>query len=379
MLLTGLVKPVVDPFSVAVFVALRNAQPRTLTQLADATRLSRPTVLEGVKGLEDRGWIERLDPDGKERKAGRPAIRFRLRGEDGIVAGVDVGVHKLLVILLNLHNEIVGEHRVQFEGSMTGAGRVEAVGSAIDEAMRLFAPSSRLLAVGAGVPGIVDRLGRISVARAIPELDGIELGARLQQQLGCPVFIENDAHAATLGEFSYGAGRGTSDLIYLVAGYRTAAGMIIGGTLHRGRTGAAGMVGEMNILRWLGATERLMATDVSDDIAPVAAADVFRAAEMGDQSAAAAIAQYADDLATGLSALALAVDPELVVIGGGISLAGPPFAQQLRERLGVHARLIRPRVEISELGDRAAALGGVRLALDHVETAVFDLTNLPEF
>lgn len=377
MLSTGYAAPVADPFSIAVFVALRSVEPRTLTQLADATGLSRPTVLEGVKGLEERGWIERLDPDGGERKAGRPAIRFRLRGEDGIVAGVDVGVHKLLVVLLNLHNEIVGEHRVQLEDSMTGAGRVEVVGSAVDEAMRLLAPGSRLLAVGAGVPGIVDRLGCISVARAIPELDGVELAARLRQQLGCPVFVENDAHAATLGEHSYGVGRGTSDLIYLMAGYRTAAGMIIGGALHRGRTGAAGMVGEMSILRWLGATERLMATDAADDIAPVTAADVFRAAELGDESAAEAIARYADDLATGLSALALAVDPELVVIGGGISLAGAPFARQLRERLGVHAKLIRPRVEISELGDRAAALGGVRLALDHVETAVFDLTMLP--
>ena len=377
MLSTGYAAPVVDPFSVAVFAALRATEPRTLTQLADATRLSRPTVLEGVRGLEDRGWIERLGPDAGDRKAGRPAIRFRLRGEDGIVAGVDVGVHKLLVVLLNLHNETVGEHRVQFEGAMTGAGRVELVGAAISEAMRLFAPSARLLAVGTGVPGIVDRLGRISVARAIPELDGVELAERLQQQLGCPVFVENDAHAATLGEYSYGVGRGTSDLIYLVAGYRTAAGMIIGGALHRGRTGAAGMVGEMSILRWLGATERLMATDAVDQIAPATAADVFRAAESGDQSAVAAIARYTDDLATGLSALALAVDPELVVIGGGISLAGVSFAQQLRERLGFHARLIRPRVEISELGDRAAALGGVRLALDHVESAVFDLTALP--
>lgn len=304
-------------------------------------------------------------------------MRFRFRAETAVVAGVDAGLHKVLVILYDAAGRQLGEHRVTPETGLSGADRVDLVDSAIRAALASLAPSADLLAVGVGIPGLVDSRGRVTISPAIPEIDGFDLAHRLSEKLGCAVLVESDAHAATLGEHSFGLGRGASDLIYLVAGHRTSSGSIIDGKLHRGWSGSAGQVGELDYLPWYHAAEQLVSQAGGTKTPGYTALDVFSDAAGGDRRAADAVANYIDSLAIGLATLVLAIDPEVVVVGGGISQAGPELATRLRERLVHHARLVNPRVEISELGDRAAALGCIQLAMSHIESEVFDLRVLP--
>lgn len=369
----GTQSPLTDPFALAALVGLRGRGPQTLSQLAKSTGLSRPTVLTALTDLDNRGWVERVNP-ATSTGAGRPAVRFRFKAESGVVAGVDVGVHKVLVVISDLNKQVLAEHRVEVEPTLIGAMRVQAVVDAVLDAVQATAPQARLLAVGLGAPGIVDALGRISISRAIPEWDGIDLAAQLRRALQCPVFVANDAHAATLGESSFGAGRGAGTFAYLMAGYRTSSGIVIDGKLHRGWSGVAGMVGEMDILGWKEAPDALTASASPAGASIGTALQVFQAAADGDEQSMEAVEKYVDSLAVGLAALSLAVDPELIVIGGGISLVGQRLADALRSRLSVHASIVHPRIEISELGDRAVAMGGVRLAFDHVESSVFDLS-----
>jgi predicted NBD/HSP70 family sugar kinase len=366
-----IVTPLEGPFAVSTLRALRQSSPQTLSQLAETTGLSRPTVLTAIKDLETRGWVQDVEPDVAQRGMGRPARNFKFKAESAVLAGVDVGVHKILVVLSDARNEILGIHRVEVEQRMSGAARVDEVVTAVREAITLLAPPSVLLAAGVGAPGIVDGRGRISVSRAIPEWDGINLGEQLSRRLNAPVFVENDALAATLGEHRYGAGRGTSEFIYLVAGHRTSSGMVVNGALHRGANGAAGMVGEMPMLRWSQAPDKLLKHKRTDGGVFESAIEVFEAAASGDDEAKLALAEYVDDLAVGLAVLALAVDPELIVIGGGISMAGRNVADELRRRLFHYTRLINPRVELSLLGDRATALGGLILATEYVDKEIF--------
>ena len=364
--------PLREPFVIAALAALRGRGPQTLSELSKATLLSRPTVLGALNDLHERGWVERMEPTASG--AGRPAMRFRFKAESGVVVGVDVGVHKIFVVASDLNEQILGVHRVEVEPTLIGAMRVKTVVNAIRETVNTFAPDARLLAVGVGAPGIVDGLGRVSVSPAIPEWDGIDLAGHLRSALGSPVFVENDAHTATLGESYYGAGRGARTFAYLMAGYRISSGIVIDGKLHRGWSGASGMIGEMDILEWKDAPEALITGASTADARLSTALDVFQAAADGNEAAQVAAERYIDSLAVGLSALSLAVDPELIVVGGGISLVGHRLADALRARLSVRASIVHPRVEISELGDRAVAMGGVRLALDYVESSVFDFS-----
>lgn len=98
-----------NPRSVAAWWRCGGSDPRTLAQLSKSTRRSRPAILSALAGLVDCGWTERFDP-ATPTGAARPAMRFRLRTESGAVAGVNVGVHKMLVLVADLYERLVSEH-----------------------------------------------------------------------------------------------------------------------------------------------------------------------------------------------------------------------------------------------------------------------------
>ncbi len=353
-----------------VLAALHGANELTVAELAASTGLSRPTVASAVSELTDLGWVEVCAPaDGVERSAGRPARRVVFRSEAALVAGVDVGQSRITVFIAGLDGTILAEHEQAVTAPTSAAGRVDAVVAAVRAAQAKAAPTSGLLAVGIGSPGPMDGHGRVRSSPII-EWQGIDLGGRISRQLGVAAIVENDTMTAALAENHYGAGRGSGNFVYLHAGNRISSAVIIGGRLHRGFNGVAGMVGELDELRWHTAPQRLVAGSVGAS----SMIDVFRAAA-DDEVARDAVAAFADDLSLGLAAVVLAVDPELVVLGGGTSLAGPALAKMLSSRLAARAHLTAPRVEISSLRDRAVALGAVRLALDYAERHVLDIAQ----
>ncbi|MDR3360886.1 MAG: ROK family transcriptional regulator [Bifidobacteriaceae bacterium] len=365
-----------SPHARATLHALRAKPALTLAELVRRTGLSRPTLTAALQELIDLGWAAAIEPGqapaghaGRSgRSVGRPARRYRFRREAAPVVGVDVGLHKTLTVVSDLSGTVVAERRQDLPEAMTSAGRVDAVAEAVTEALALAPTGVPPLAIAIGTPGVVDRSGRIVVCPPIPEWDGIDLGGRLADRFDCPVQVENDVMAAAVAERSAGAARGCDDFVYLLAGHRISSAAVIGGRLHRGHSGAAGMVGELAAVGWPGAPARL--TDYAAVAGHPSARDVFAAAAAGEAGAVEAVDAFLDDLALGLAAVVLAIDPELVVIGGGISLAGGDVAAKLRARIAERAHLVSPRVEISGLGNRGTALGAARLALEHVEATL---------
>jgi predicted NBD/HSP70 family sugar kinase len=356
------------PHTIAALRGLRGRGEMTLSELSRVTQLSRPTVATAIEQLIEEGWVAEIAADTRPgNTAGRPARRYRFRSDASYVAGIDVGLHKILVLLSDLDDHLVAEHQVELSANLSSADRVDAVAQAVEAALGKPPTGTRLLAAAVGAPGVVDRSGRIMVSPPMREWDGIDLGERLTARLHCPVLVENDVMAAAVGENRYGIGRGTRDFVYLLAGHRISCAAIINGRLHRGFTGAAGMVGELAALRWSDAPERLLQAGNASPTRPQSARDVFAAAAAGDRVCQTAVDTYLDDVAFGLAAVALAIDPELIVVGGGVSLAAPKVATTLRKHVAQHAKLVNPRIEISALGNRATALGGVGIAVDHAE------------
>lgn len=361
------------PNSRQVLESLYRAGPLTIAEVAAKTRLSRPTAAAAIEELEVLGWVESLAPATPiDRSAGRPARRVAFRSTTAIVAGIDIGVEHVKVVVADLDGTILLEEISDVPTPISGAGRVDAVITAAHSSIASIGPRMPLLAIGVGSPGPMDGYGVVRASPPIPEWEGLDLGARLSRPLGAPVILENDIMVAAVAENYFGVGRGSSNFVYLHAGRRISSAVIIGGRLHRGFNGAAGMVGEMPELRWHTAPERLLAR--FDD--RLTTLEIFAAAANGDHVARDAVETYVDEVATGLSAVVLSVDPELVVVGGGTSLAGAEFSGLLRARLTARARLVNPPVQVSSLGERAVVLGAIRLALDHVEEHVLDLVRL---
>ncbi|MEU9336371.1 ROK family transcriptional regulator [Streptomyces sp. NPDC048290] len=359
--------------SAVVLHALRATDSATLTEITKLTGLSRPTVEGVVEGLTENGLVvETAAEEGAARRQGRPARRFRFRAEAGYLLGLEIGPHRVAALLADLDGRVVGAQAKDVDATAPADERLERLRGAVAELLRRAGvPRGALRAVGVGTPGIVEADGTVRLGTALPEWTGLRLGERLGRSFKCPVLVENDANAAALAEHWKGGARDCDDLVFVLAGLSPGAGSLIGGRLHRGFGGAAGEIGALHLLGREVTPERLLST-TDEPLQPLdeqQVADVFARARRGDERARQAVERFIQRLIHDVAALVLALDPELVVVGGWA--AGlDDVLEPLRRELARYC-LRPPRVALSLLGEAAVATGALRLALDHVEEELF--------
>ncbi|MFI0898235.1 ROK family protein [Streptomyces sp. NPDC020983] len=359
--------------SAVVLHALRGAQTPTLTELVQSTGLSRPTVEGVIEGLTESDLVVEVGPEaGDTRKQGRPARRFRFHAEAGHLLGIEIGAHQIRVVLSDLGGEVLGSHGRDVDEGASADDRLERVRGTVAELLRKAGVArSTLWAVGVGSPGIVETDGEVRLGTALPGWTGLPLGERLRRSFRCPVLVENDANVAAVAEHWKGAAVGTDDVVFVLAGLSPGAGSLIGGRLHRGFGGAAGEIGALHLLGQEATPEHLLST-TGEPLHPLdepAVTRVFTLARQGDAQATHAVQRFLHRLVHDVAALVLAIDPELVVVGGwAAGLDG--ILEPLRAELARYC-LRTPRVVLSALGQEAIATGALRLALDHVEEQLF--------
>lgn len=304
------------------------------------------------------------------------------------VVGIDVGGTKVLAVELDDDGRPSG--RTQRVRTPRGA---DAIVDAIAEVAAAFAPDR----VGIGIPGLVDRSGRLRVGPNLPGVVDLDVRARLEPRLGVPVAVDNDATCAVWAEACLGAASGASEAVLVTLGTGIGGGLVIGGRLHRGANGFAGEPGHMVVdprgprcpcgrrgcweryasgsgLGRLGreAAEAGRAPALVEraggDPEAVRGEHVTAAAAAGDPGALAVCREFGWWAALGIANLVDLLDPEVVVIGGGLVEAGDVLLEPTRR---VYAELVlaaelRPPVPIvpAALGERAGAVGAGLIALD---------------
>jgi hypothetical protein len=219
----------------AVLAMLREHGAHTVRELVMRTGLSRPTV-DGAE-LVASGWVAELPPEAGG--MGRPARRYRFRADAGFVLGIDVGAHKVLGILGDLDGRIVSTHRLAVDPA---DGARERLAAAATVAHRCAGPvgMDSVRGVGVATPGVVDASGRVTITDALGEWSGLSLADRLGGLVASPVLVENDATLAALAERRRGAAADVDDVLYILAGQRVGAGILLAGKPRRGHHGAAG-------------------------------------------------------------------------------------------------------------------------------------------
>lgn len=359
--------------SAVVLHALRAADLATLTEITRVTGLSRPTVEGVVEGLIEAGLVvESAAEDGGTRRQGRPARKYRFRAEAGHLLGLEIGPHRVAALVADLDGKVLGTASKSVSEEASADDRLERVRTVVADLLRRTGIArSSLRAVGVGSPGILDADGTVRLSTALPEWNGLQLGERLRRSFKCPVLVENDANAAAVAEHWKGAAADTDDVVFVLAGLSPGAGSLIGGRLHRGYGGAAGEIGALHLLGREVTPETLLST-TDEPLHPLdeqAVAEVFAHARGGDERARAAVERFIQRLVHDVAALVLALDPELVVVGGwaaGLDGVLEPLHRELARYC-----LRPPRVALSLLGDAVVATGALRLALDHVEEQLF--------
>ncbi|UBU12769.1 ROK family protein [Nonomuraea gerenzanensis] len=361
--------------SAAILRVLRESEVATLSELARAARVSRPTAEVIVEDLLAEGWAEECAEGQDDRRRGRPARRFRFRAGAGHVVGVGVGGSRLRAMVTDLNGAVVAARRASHHPSMPAGDRLDAIAELVGAVLAEAGPAVRdVTAVGVGTTGTVDGSGRVVKSVALAGWTGLDLRGELSRRIQAPVLVDNDMRLAVLAEHWRGQARGRQDVVYLFTGSRLGLGLLIGGRPHRGAHAASGEIGRQAGDHWRAyrhMTEYAIAVEPGELRSQREAAQfAIERARAGDEQAARAVGDFARQLGQGLLTVVNPLDPELVVIGGSLSQAGDLLVEPIR-KLFSEACLYPPDVAASGLGGECVALGAVRLALDHADRRLF--------
>lgn len=297
------------------------------------------------------------------------------------MAGIDLGGTWLRVGLAGPEGEIRQRRRARTAGSEGPSG----VLAQIEELVRTVVaaePAARLdrLVLAIGAPGPVDSgAGVVEGAPNLPGWRRVPMRDKLERALGCRCLVEHDANLGALAEHRRGAGRGTSDFVYVTVSTGIGAGLILDGHLYRGYQGSAGEFGHVIVVPdgplcncgHRGCLEAIASGTALARAAGVAnASEVTRLAAAGDQKAQAILAWAARHLGHALGGLINLLNPEVVALGGGVVASSPTFWGEVLARIpdAVFPSIgNRCRVERAELGEEQGLIGAVELALDFVK------------
>jgi glucokinase len=305
----------------------------------------------------------------------------------GFVLGLDIGGTKLAAGVV----DPVGEVRSfavapteAWRGPDDGLERLFELGRRALADARLDATD--VAAVGIGCGGPLDSARGVLVAPLhLPRWRNVPVADLAEEAFDRPAALENDATAGAAGEHRYGAGAGTRNMVYLTVSTGVGGGVVIDGGLFRGRTGNGGELGHVTVdwrgrlCHGCGRRGCLEAYASGTSIAERAreagldvlgAEDVVEAAGAGDPVAQAVWAETVEALACGVTSIANLFEPELVVVGGGVSRAGETLLGPVRER--VRAGALEPvgrsvDVVASALGDRVGVVGAAAIAYERIE------------
>jgi glucokinase len=318
----------------------------TRSELIEATGLSAPTVGSLASSLIRAGLLTDLGT-GPSRGGRRPS-HMEFNSRHGFVGGIDVGPTRSRLAVADLRGELAGHRIVPTPQHHKPAALLGILADQLLNLMRESdVPPARLLAVGAGAPGVVD-IGRGMVVALAPNLEGwaqVPMSAILSDALDAPVVLENDVNLAVLGEHWKGAARGHDTCAFLSFGTGIGAGVMVNGQLHHGHHFLAGEIGLMCMgpeyvdtdFGSRGCLETLTGlAAIKAQWRPAEAEGVdwipklFCAAASGDADARSTVDSVARYIGISTANLCSILDPSLVVLGGAL-LAGGKLLEPVRE------------------------------------------------
>jgi len=371
----------VNEFLVLDYV--REHDPTSRTEIARDLGLSPASVGRIVSRLRQDGLV--ADVGASASSGGRPRAIISYRSDAGAVIAVDLGGTRCHSALADLAGAVLADD-VRLTHSTGDAFKtlLEAIGLMRDEAQRRGVP---VVALAVGVPGILDP--QDGVARDAPYLvwDGFPVVDRLAAAVETPFVVDNDVNLAALAHAWRGDGRRIDHFVTLSVGTGTGAAVVSDGRLLQGRHNAAGEVGYLIVRRellgqpitaGLGAFEAFASgpgvaararalvaeggeSSLTDgEITPEA---VLAAAGLGDVVGRTVVDELLDDLAMAIVAIASIVDPELVILEGGVGRSLGPYLDRLVSRIAPSLPA-PPRIVTSTLGSDATVIGAIAAALE---------------
>jgi len=364
--------------------------PLSRTALGNLTGLSKPTASQLLARLEAAHLVR---PSGTT--AGRPgpnAQLYEINGSIAYVAGLDVTPTRIRSAVADLTGRVVGRYELPTPGR-SAKGTVERVLTAIDGAVAdAGLTRERLHRVTIGTPGGFDpTTGRLRYATHLPGWHAPRLLDELEAAIGVPLEVENDVNLAAVAERQLGHARDSDNFVLLWGEEGIGAAIVINGRLHRGATGGAGEVAFLPLpgtplvrnvgrnnaggFQELAGGEPVLrlarAHGLKARTAEAAIATALRTEGAGD----AVLTEFAHRLAVGLAAVVAVIDPELIVLAGGVITAGGERLRGLIQDELADLAVPRPRLRLTAVGADPVLSGALQSALITTRDQVFDTAS----
>ncbi len=363
------------------------------SDLADKMGLTRAAVSLIVNDLVESGVVQEAEI--RSAPSGRPPVTLEINPQRGLVGGVDIGATHISIAVADFTARILQEVEIAFDIKNPPAVCLELIEKSLLELLDVQRLSrSDLAAVGVGVPGpVITEAGMVISPPIMPGWDRFPIRATLENMLGCPVTLNNDAELGALGEWAYGAGRGERNIAYIKVGSGIGAGLILNQQIYGGTTGAAGEIGHITIeengplcncgnrgcleafaggyaiAREAQAVIQSGKRTLLAEFPPekINARMVADAARRGDLHAQEILRRAGTHIGVALASLVNLFNPSMVIVGGGVAEAGDILTTSIRD--AVRERAMRAseqsvRITTAMLGRRSVMIGATVQAIN---------------
>jgi predicted NBD/HSP70 family sugar kinase len=370
-----------------IFNYLRDHAGSHRAKIARDLGISAPAVSRAVDKLLKDEYV--IESEKAKLANGKRAAQIQINAERGFIVGVDLLSDPMRLAISDFEG-VVHDSWIAPPGGDVATFPDHLV-STIESCLRTFKdksarPNLRILAIGIGVPAIVDpRTGAILNASLYDRISDSNIHDRMSEHFGIPVFIENTANLAAIGEWKRGVGRNAANLVFLEISNGIGAGIILDGDLHRGAQGAAGEIGyfitdvaglgydssKIGYLESRASLEafQLFCGPTAGDFAgrPASVSSLFEAAAAGSDDALRVIQEAVKHLAVAVVDTILLLNPEIVILGGEVCELPEAYAlllKPLMDEVRANYHFSPTDIRLASLGANASLIGAVQFALD---------------
>ena len=349
--------------------------------------LTPPTISAIVKDLIERDIVQEIGKGASS--GGKKPIILKINSKAAYMIAVDLGGENgIRVALMDLSYNIIKEKFGPKMESLNGQKLKKSLSALLKDFIKeINISQEKILGIGIGLPGIID--SKLKKVTATPYLNWeMSLEDLTLEEIGIPIVLENDVNLMALGEKTKGVAQKINNFVFVGERTGIGAGIIINRKLYKGANNAAGEAGYLFIdpkyapksIRDYGCLEKLASYKIIVEKARekmgenIRVIDVFKMAAEGDSIALGIVKEALKFLAYGIGNISCVLDPELVIIGGGISILPPRFLEEMKINIRKIIPFV-PKMEFSKLGEDGVLIGAAVKVLEPLKKKGLILIN----
>ncbi|OYD57784.1 hypothetical protein CGZ90_12750 [Fictibacillus aquaticus] len=374
-----------------ILQCIKEHGPIARSRISETLHLSKPTVSALVEELLHEGWVREEGNGDAGQLGGRKPIYLTFNSRAAYIFGVDIGGTKTLTAVSDLAGNILGTREFPTQDNLQ-YGLLKKVQKHVQELLlEQQISEDRVLGIGIGAPGTTDIVQGTVIDAPSLNWHDYPLQNEASALFPFPVFIDNDVNVAVLGEQWLGSAKNMSNVVLISIGTGIGCGIMINGQLYRGASFAAGEIGYLvtdkneakkhtkRAFEGYGFLDSFtggpaivakMQEALGDKaIQELTAKDVFDLAKSGDQTALAVTEEVVDHIGFAIANVISIINPEAVILGGGISKSSPWYLPRIEQIVSEFAA-VKTVIKTTTCGPNLGVIGAVSLVLREHESAL---------